>query len=449
MQRERLSVDRIRRFNVGEGVKQAFLWDTEVPRLAVRATAGAKSFIFETKLNRQTIRRTIGSVSVWGIEDARVEARRLQTLIDRGIDPRELDRQEADGKAAALAKQEADRQENERQSQCTLEALCNAYVELLVQAGKSKSAGNARSSFNCHVLKAFPEVAQTLANKVTARQMADMVRKVRDAGKERAAGVLRSNLSSAFNAAKRAPFDSAIPAAFIDFRVEHNPVDSIPAIPNRAGNRTLSVDELRNYMISFGDSLADQALHLALLTASQRMAQLLRAKVRDFDPDRNILRLWDGKGKRRMAREHLLPLAPQATAIVTALVERATNMERSRAEQADEVPHFGNLWLFSSTGAVKMYETTPGERLAEIRLDMKCPQFDLRDVRRTCETMLARMKISKDIRSQLLSHGVSGVQSVHYDRHDYIDEKHEALLAWEAKLNEIKNRPLTPNPLSA
>ena len=51
------------------------------------------------------------------------------------------------------------------------------------------------------------------------------------------------------------------------------------------------------------------ALLLALYAGGQRMAQLLRAKVGDFDQDTATLRLWDGKGKRTQPREHLLPLS--------------------------------------------------------------------------------------------------------------------------------------------
>jgi hypothetical protein len=83
MNRERLTPDRIRRLTLPEGAGQFFLWDTDAPRLAVRVTAGAKSFIFESKLNRQTIRVTIGDVRAWTLDAARDEARRLQVLIDR------------------------------------------------------------------------------------------------------------------------------------------------------------------------------------------------------------------------------------------------------------------------------------------------------------------------------------------------------------------------------
>ena len=119
--RVNLTPGQISDFTCPKGVKQVFLWDEKMPRLAVRATAGAKSYIFESKLDRRTIRITIGDVRVWHLEDvvdkqtkevtqrgARAEARRLQTLIDQRIDPRELVReQEAAKKAAKEAERAA------------------------------------------------------------------------------------------------------------------------------------------------------------------------------------------------------------------------------------------------------------------------------------------------------------------------------------------------------
>jgi hypothetical protein len=37
-----------------------------------------------------------------------------------------------------------------------------------------------------------------------------------------------------------------------------------------------------------------------------------------------------------------------------------------------------------------------------------------------------------------LSHGISGVQAAHYDRHGYTDEKRAALMAWEIRLDAIE-----------
>ncbi len=120
MNRERLTPDRVRRLSLPVGVDQDFLWDTDTPRLAVRVTAGAKSFIFESKLNRQTVRMTIGDVRAWTLAAARDEARRLQTMIDQGIDPRQE-------KRARIAAAEAKREEAKRIATPALDAW-QAYL---------------------------------------------------------------------------------------------------------------------------------------------------------------------------------------------------------------------------------------------------------------------------------------------------------------------------------
>lgn len=89
---------------------QVFLRDSKSPSLRVRATppstknpGGVKAFVFEAKLNRQTIRTTIGDVRAWSIESARVEANRLRVIVDSGKDPRELERQVLESRAAEVA----------------------------------------------------------------------------------------------------------------------------------------------------------------------------------------------------------------------------------------------------------------------------------------------------------------------------------------------------------
>jgi integrase len=70
--------------------------------------------------------------------------------------------------------------------------------------------------------------------------------------------------------------------------------------------------------------------------------------------------------------------------------------------------------------------------------------FGLHDVRRACETVLSKMGVSKDMKAQLLSHGMSGVQDKHYDRHDYMDEKRRALIRWQDMLNATPAAKIIP-----
>ena len=69
MARIKLTAGRVRDFSCETGKPQSFLWDTDAPGLAIRATAnGAKSYVFQGKLNSASIRVTIGDVKSWDIE---------------------------------------------------------------------------------------------------------------------------------------------------------------------------------------------------------------------------------------------------------------------------------------------------------------------------------------------------------------------------------------------
>ncbi|OYT87348.1 MAG: preprotein translocase [Burkholderiales bacterium PBB6] len=89
MEKTRLTAVRVAQFACPTGKQQTFLRDAEVGSLALRATAnGAKSYVFESKLGGKTVRITIGDPDTWTIPLAQAEARRLQTLVDSGRDPR-------------------------------------------------------------------------------------------------------------------------------------------------------------------------------------------------------------------------------------------------------------------------------------------------------------------------------------------------------------------------
>ena len=95
-----------------EGKTQAFLRDAKSPGLRVRVTApGSKSYVFERKLNKRTVRKTIGDIRDWSIEGARAEARLMGVMMDKGDDPREVERQKLAEAAARKAQAEAQARE--------------------------------------------------------------------------------------------------------------------------------------------------------------------------------------------------------------------------------------------------------------------------------------------------------------------------------------------------
>ena len=88
----RFTAGRVADFTCPTNKSQAFLWDTDAPTLALRATpTGRKTYVFESRLNGATIRITIGTMLDWPLGDARTKAQELKRLTDAGTDPREVE----------------------------------------------------------------------------------------------------------------------------------------------------------------------------------------------------------------------------------------------------------------------------------------------------------------------------------------------------------------------
>jgi hypothetical protein len=241
--------------------------------------------------------------------------------------------------------------------------------------------------------------------------------------------------------------DSDIPAAFLAFKVDGNPVAVTGTLAkfNRALDRALSEPELREYLRALNDapdSPVRDAQLLGLYLGGQRIAQLLRATAADADVAAKTLRLFDPKGRRLQARPHVLPLSQPALAIVARCIERA-NAQRARAEVDGAEVVQRPAYLFSTHGNEPLRPETVTKAATEIATALRSKPkaervineaFRLRDIRRTCETRLAELGVSRDLRAQIQSHGLGGIQAKHYDRHDYMPEKSAALAAWATYL---------------
>ncbi len=87
---QKVSLTQLRIDRLPKPIKdQGFLWDSRIAGFGVRTTKyGSKSYIVQSRLLGKVIRLTIGSVHIWSLGQAKVEARRLLLLITQGIDPR-------------------------------------------------------------------------------------------------------------------------------------------------------------------------------------------------------------------------------------------------------------------------------------------------------------------------------------------------------------------------
>lgn len=305
------------------------------------------------------------------------------------------------------ADEEAAAQEQASRKRYTLTALCADYVAHL-KAKKKASWRDAENIFQNHLQAAFPELASKPAAHVERREIVAAVRRLTEAGKATTARKLRAYVRAAYSCAVRADSDPSLPSSFIAYKVTANPVEGMAAIKAQADKNPLTPVELRRYWKALQgvEGAVGAALRLQVVSGGQRPIQLARLTAADLTGD--TLRMLDPKGKRDEPREHLLPIT-----------------KAMRAE-LDRLPAAG-FKLSTDGGKTPMHATSLSVWAAEVGATAKIDGFQLKRVRSGIETMLAEAGFSREIRGQLQSHGISGVQAVHYDAHTYLPEKRRTL----------------------
>jgi integrase len=185
----------------------------------------------------------------------------------------------------------------------------------------------------------------------------------------------------------------------------------------QSGERHLSLAELRCYWRRINEPgfYYGPLLRFHLLTGAQRIAQLSRAMSADFDVDAKALRLYDKKGRRKKPREHDVPLIADAIDAMVGMGNGPYLFTLTRGTTPAGISGMGDA-LDAVNKTMTAAEELPGGR------------FTARDLRRTVETRLSAEGVSSEDRAHLQSHGLSGVQNRHYDKHKRTNEARAALV---------------------
>lgn len=421
-------------------------------KIRKRLTVGGvvPEWLFEWHRDGKTIRQSIGRYNVaeadgyFTLSQARAVAVSLQATVKAGENPghkREIEREATRVRqSAAVTKMRA---ANER----TLSALLQTYVTGLRLKGKDGSAYDAENMFANHVEKPFPDLAALPAAEISPEHVAHILARLVgphiEHKKGRTALKLRSYMAAAFKVALGAGTDPMESAGTDSFGLTGNPAAAVPATKmaaafNKPGERTLNDEELRIYLAhleAWPSALPRLALKLQIVAGGQRLQQLLRLTHADITEKTMSLR--DPKGQRTQARLHVIPIIPEIAEILAEL--RALNPIEAGGKAG---------LLFASRGAVIAPETlsTAVHEISKVMLHshddgQKTSQavapFRGGDIRRTVETMLSDMHVSKDVRAQLLSHGLTGVQDVVYDKNLHLASKTSALRIWNDYLIDL------------
>lgn len=359
------------------------------------------------------------------LAEARTKARALSArFLELQAEGRDLlETLEAEKRAAEqareaerLAAEEQRRKAEERgDNPITFGALMGAYIELMEQAGKV-SAYDASNTIANHIER-HAEPWNKPANELTLDDVLAILEPLTTAGKLTTARKVRAYIRRAYTLGLRAR-TSAQASAFRRFQISHNPAaDSAPIEgANNARHIALSLADLRAVWnrASRPDEPAGPLVRAYLLLGGQRFEQLRRATVADVADER--LTLLDSKGKRTQPRRHVVPMLPEVQAAIDEMRGAKLGpflVTLTQGESGADKSKTGKMVKAMAGRMVKAGE------IAE--------PFTLGALRSTIETQLAAAGVQSDTLAQLQSHGLSGVQWRHYNRHDYHAEKLAAL----------------------
>ncbi|MFK3971209.1 hypothetical protein ACI2KS_10830 [Pseudomonas sp. NPDC087358] len=212
------------------------------------------------------------------------------------------------------------------------------------------------------------------------------------------------------------------------FGLKHNPVAGVPVQKDweKPGERALSVEELATLWNLLPEELSivtSELIKFLIATGGQRPTQLLTSNRSMYHEDHLLIR--DGKGNEGERTVHAVPLNGLAL----------TCLERLAMVTSEELYPFAGKYENDSIHVNSLSRAVTS--LYSRHKDEFNGPFVLRDIRRTCKTLMGVAGLSKDIRDRIQGHAFSDVSSKHYDRYDYFKEKQAALNLWPAWLVDV------------
>jgi len=385
-----------------------FLWDEEVRGFGLRITSsGSRAYVYQYRLGgreAKTQRYTIGKHGAWTPDAARIEAKRLAQLVDKGINPADADR------------------ERRRQA---VDLAFSAYVDTFVKGYLQNRWKRWEAAEAMLVRDAVPVLRDKPLPLITRADL--------NAVQDRLQG--RAATGRLMHATLRKLFRWAIGRGDI----ERSPLEGAEAPPAvKARERVLSDNELALVWCAAAEVGAPFAeLYRLLILTGQRREEVAGMAWSELN---RALALWTLPGDRAKNGEtHLVPLSGEAVASLDCVA-------------GDTIwPNSG--LVFSTTGKTavsgfsrakrridkKMVELEAKRAAEARRIPIGIAPWRVHDLRRTLATGLQRLGVRFEVTEAVLNHrsgsrsGIAGV----YQRHDWAVEKRDALEAWAKHVRAV------------
>lgn len=377
----------------GDGLYLTYRKDFSIPRWLFRYRFAGKSRSLG-----------IGTYGQLSLADARKTAKELRARVALGHD---VAGEKQERKKAAVTKIE------DEKNAVTVGQLADDYFQRTI-VGHWKHPNIVRSRIENHIK---PHIGTLAVKDVKPKHIDAMLQAIVKRGAPTMANdVLRW---------VRRMFDHAVKMHM----VEYNPASAFnlgdAGGKEEARDRWLNRDELVTLFEAMrntnGFGIENFLSFKLLMLLAVRKQELTAAKVAEFDLKKAVWTLPAERTKTGVAIN--IPLAAPAIECLRKLIELGCSSDYllpARKRQERMLPH--------------IHENTLNVALSKVRVKLgDMERFVIHDFRRTARTHLSALGTVPHIAERCLNHKVGGVEGI-YDRHDYIDERREALTKWAAFL---------------
>lgn len=369
-----------------------FLFDQEVRGFGVRRQGDAISFYVRYRHSGAQRLMGIGAYGHLTPEQARKIAKAELGKVAAGIDP--------------LAEREKAR--NARAASETFGAAVDRYLK----RKRKGLRGRAFVEVERHLRVHAKPLAKRQLGEIDRGAVSDLLDKIEDASGPIARNRTRASLAAFFGSAKS------------EGRVPTNPVsDTSKAKEGRGRERVLTDAELAELWAALPADGYGDIVRLLILTG-QRREEIGALRWSEVDLERGLIVLPPERVKN--GRQHEVPLSPQAKAII----ERQPRQRRRDLIFGTGDGPFSGWSRCKRRLDKQMAPLADDERQG--RNSIRPEAWTLHDLRRTVVSGMARLGVALPVVERVVNHvsgSFAGIVGV-YQRHDFADEKREALEKW-------------------
>ena len=355
------------------------------------STTGQKTWRYQYRFAGSRRDVKIGRYPEIGVADARARHFELRSLLERGVDPAEVRRQET-----------AERRQQAKDSQPAadqFEAFSRRWIRERLMTRSETYRNQIESRLERFV---WPAIGEKPLGGVRPADVLAIIEDLR--GTPKTAEGVRQHIQQIYNYAIQKLLVEVNPAL---------PLRGVIEVPAAEHHRHLTEPELG----AFWRSVAKQGAHFVTIAATRmlmytmcRKSEVLRARWREFDLERAQ---WDIPAERmKMKAPHRVYLSRQALELLGLL--KAFGSEPQ-------------AYVFPSVlrAAVPLGDDTLNHFFK--RLDFGVPDFSPHGTRGTAATLLREHGFSREVVELLLAHAERNKVTAAYHHHEMADERRRAL----------------------